>query len=135
MLVADPDPEATRTFNENVERLLAAVPPVHEVGFAETRAARAAGQGTFGAIVRLPEGMPSADSPSMVVMGVLAAEETGVWHARTARPRTCTVHAPHWPIPHPYLVPFRFRTSRSTQSSGISAGTSTTVDLPFTFRV
>ena len=79
--------------------------------------------------------MPSADSPSSVVIGAFAAADTGVWQARTARPRRCTVQAPHWPMPQPNLVPFRFRTSRITHSRGISAGTSTVVDRPFTFKV
>src|ERR1700722_8813040 len=65
-------------------------------------------------------------------MGVLAAAETGVWQLRTALPLRCTVHAPHWPIPQPYFVPFSFRTSRITHSRGISAGTSTVLDRPFT---
>ena len=59
--------------------------------------------------------------------------EIWVWQERTALPPMCTVQAPHAPIPHPNFVPFMLRTSRSTQSSGISAGTSFTVwALPFT---
>src|SRR6202051_926013 len=65
-------------------------------------------------------------------MGALAAADTGVWQLRTALPFKCTVHAPHWPIPQPYLVPFSFRTSRITHKRGMSAGTSTVVDRPFT---
>src|SRR5580704_483161 len=65
-------------------------------------------------------------------MGVLAAAETGVWQLRTALPFRCTVHAPHWPIPQPNLVPFSFRTSRITHNRGMSAGTSTVLDCPFT---
>src|SRR6516162_770749 len=38
-------------------------------------------------------------------------------------------------MPHPYLVPFRLRTSRITHSSGVSATTSTVVDRPFTFSL
>ena len=79
--------------------------------------------------------MPSADSPSIVVIGALAAMDTGVWHDRTGRPRRCTVQAPHWPMPQPNFVPLRFRTSRITHSRGMSAGTSTVVVLLLTFRV
>src|SRR5262245_12421562 len=75
---------------------------------------------------------PSADRPSMVVTGAPAACDTIVWHDRTARPRRCTVHAPHWPIPHPNLVPLRFRTSRMAHNRGMSPGTSTIVVLPLT---
>src|SRR5580765_3134461 len=38
-------------------------------------------------------------------------------------------------MPHPYFVPLRSRTSRRTQSSGMSAGTSTVVDFPLTLNV
>ena len=44
----------------------------------------------------------------------------------------CTVHAPHWAMPQPYFVPFMWRLSRRTQSSGISAGISTVCVCPFT---
>src|SRR5213596_3548837 len=71
----------------------------------------------------------------MVVIAPPAAAATVVWHERTALPRRCTVHAPHWPRPQPNLVPRRSSTSRSTQSSGMSAGTSTVKDLPLTLSV
>ena len=45
------------------------------------------------------------------------------------------MHAPQSPMPQPNLVPFRLRTSRMTQSSGMSAGTSTVVDFPLTVNV
>src|ERR1700735_5322201 len=64
-------------------------------------------------------------------MGALAAD-TGVWQLRTALPLRSTGQAPHWPIPQPYFVPFSFRTSRITHNRGMSAGTSTVVDRPFT---
>src|SRR5262245_58518315 len=54
-------------------------------------------------------------------------------HERVASPFTWTVHAPHCAMPHPYLVPARLRTSRRTQSSGISGSTSTLWARPFTF--
>ena len=57
------------------------------------------------------------------------------WHDRIAVPLTCTVHAPHCAMPQPNFVPFMSRTSRSTQSRGMSAGTSTVVDFPLTLNV
>src|SRR5262245_50611976 len=45
-------------------------------------------------------------------------------------PPRCTVHAPHKAMPQPNLVPFIPSTSRSTHSSGISAGTSTSCFRP-----
>src|SRR5271154_2129319 len=65
-------------------------------------------------------------------MGALAAAATGGWQLRTALPFRCTVQAPHWPMPQPYLVPFSFKTSRITHNRGISAGTSTVLDRPLT---
>src|SRR5580658_8361607 len=65
-------------------------------------------------------------------MGPLVAAETGVWQLRTALPLRCTVHAPHCPMPQPYFVPLSFRTSRITHKRGMSAGTSTVLDRPFT---
>ena len=44
-------------------------------------------------------------------------------------PLTCTVHAPHWPMPQPNLVPFRLSMSRNTHRRGMSAATSTVVCL------
>src|SRR5688572_19424050 len=71
----------------------------------------------------------------MVVIAALAACETGKEQERTARPRRCTVQAPHWAIPQPNFVPFKLRTSLMTHKRGVSAGTSTVVVFPFTFRV
>src|SRR4051812_1999797 len=45
------------------------------------------------------------------------------------------VHAPHSPMPQPYLVPTRPSASRSTQSIGVSGVTSTDRDWPFTRSV
>src|SRR5712691_7052771 len=73
-----------------------------------------------------------ADNPSIVVTFLPATAETGVTHARTGLPSTCTVHAPHWAMPHPYLVPVRFRFSRTTQRRGTSGSTSTCWALPLT---
>src|SRR4051812_40146821 len=38
-------------------------------------------------------------------------------------------------MPQPNFVPFKSRTSRSTHSSGMSAGTSTVFDVPLTLNV
>ena len=46
----------------------------------------------------------------------------------------CTVHAPHWAMPHPYFVPVRPSCSRSTQSSGVLGSTSTCCCLPLTVK-
>src|SRR5438093_12655329 len=59
----------------------------------------------------------------------------GVTHARTARPSTWTVHAPHWATPHPYFVPVRVSSSRSTHSSGTSLSTSTVWLAPLIVNV
>ena len=50
-------------------------------------------------------------------------------------PSTCTVQAPHWAIPQPYLVPIRPSWSRSTQSSGVSGSASTSTVWPLTVRL
>src|SRR5271166_5709697 len=71
----------------------------------------------------------------MVVIFAFAALETGVMQERTGCPPRCTVQAPHWPIPQPYFVPGRFSTSLSTHDSGVSAGTSTVCDRPFTVNL
>ena len=63
------------------------------------------------------------------------AADTGVEQDRIAWPLAWTVQAPQAPMPQPYFVPFRSSTSRSTHSRGMSGGTSTVVDRPFTFNV
>ena len=50
---------------------------------------------------------------------------TGTWQERVATPLMCTVQAPHWAMPQPYLVPVKPIVSRMTQSSGVSDSTST----------
>src|SRR2546421_661280 len=76
-----------------------------------------------------------APTPSIVVIARSPIAPTGSWQERTGAPATCTVHAPHCAIPHPNLVPVRPNTSRSTHSSGMSAGTSTVRDSPLTCKV
>jgi len=53
---------------------------------------------------------------------------------RAAAPSICTVQAPHSAMPHPNFVPVMFSVSRKTQSSGISGGTLTVCDLPFSYK-
>src|SRR5713226_6461947 len=67
----------------------------------------------------------------MVVIFFPAADATGSTQDRTALPSRCTVHAPHWAIPQPYLTPVTPHRSRSAQSSGISSGASTSRVWPF----
>src|SRR5256886_1946897 len=73
--------------------------------------------------------------PSMVVICLLPAAATGVTQERIGRPSSCTVQAPHSAIPQPNFVPVRPMTSRSTQSSGMSPGTSTVWDVPLMLNV
>src|ERR1017187_7634963 len=71
----------------------------------------------------------------MVVTDLPTADSTFVWQERTAWPSSRTVHAPHIPIPQPYLEPFRSRTSRRTQSNGVSGSTSTVETALLTFSL
>jgi hypothetical protein len=72
---------------------------------------------------------------SIVVMRRTPIDPTGSLQERTGAPSTCTVHAPHWAIPHPNFVPVSASTSRRTQRGGMSGGTSTLLDWPLTFTV
>ena len=80
MLTIDPwlfHPDAidptTRAANETLEKMLAQMPPLTSQTPAQIRAARAAGQGTFGAIVRLPHAQtrpirgPAGEIPLRVI--------------------------------------------------------------------
>src|SRR5438067_183131 len=58
----------------------------------------------------------------------------GSTQVRVATPSRCTVHAPHWAMPQPNLVPVRPSVSRSTQRSGVSGATSTVSRLPLTVK-
>ena len=71
----------------------------------------------------------------MVTIVLPAARVAGVLHDRIGTEFMSTVHAPHWPMPHPYLVPVSFSVSRITQSSGVSGETDTSCVVPFTFSV
>src|SRR6516225_5447736 len=71
----------------------------------------------------------------MVVTLAPATEPTGVMQDLVARPSTCTVHAPHWPMPQPNLVPVRPSSSRMTQSSGESSGLRAVTVRPLSLKV
>src|SRR5207248_8898236 len=71
----------------------------------------------------------------MVVTRRPATEPTGVMHDRVARPSRCTVQAPHWAMPQPYLVPVSPSVSRRTQSSGVSGASDTVRGRPLTVKV
>src|SRR3954454_19598152 len=68
----------------------------------------------------------------MVVISDVPMLSIGVTHERVAFPSTCTVQAPHSAMPQPNFVPVMPRTSRNTQSSGVSASTSTLCVRPLT---
>src|ERR1700688_4055125 len=68
--------------------------------------------------------------PSIVVILRLPTEFIGTWQERVGTPSMCTVQAPHWAMPQPYLVPVMPSVSRSTQSRGVSGSTSTLWDWP-----
>ncbi len=56
----------------------------------------------------------------------------GSTHERVATPATWTVQAPQALMPQPNLVPVIFRSSRSTQSSGVEGSTETSRRSPLT---
>ncbi len=71
----------------------------------------------------------------MVVTLLFWAVRIGVWHERTARPSTCTVHAPHSPAPQPKRVPVSRSSSRRYHSSGMSSSPSNDRAVPFTLKL
>src|SRR5260370_28653883 len=78
---------------------------------------------------------PWGSSPSIVVTLAPAIAPTEVMQERVERPSTCTVHAPHIPIPQPNLVPVRPSSSRITQSNGVSSGLPTETLRPLIVKV
>src|ERR1700733_1235742 len=72
---------------------------------------------------------------SMVVIARLPTVPTARTQDRTGLPSRCTVQAPHWAMPQPYLVPVMPNTSRSTQSSGMSSGASKLLSSPLILSV
>jgi hypothetical protein len=76
--------------------------------------------------------MRAGERPSIVVTFLFAAAAMVSLHDRTGSPSTCTAHAEHCPMPHPYLVPVSPSVSRSTHSSGVSGLASTVSVFPLT---
>jgi len=66
----------------------------------------------------------------MVVILAAPRAPIGVWHERIATPSACTVQAPHWAMPQPYLVPVMPSSSRRTHNKGVSAADETVTALP-----
>ena len=66
----------------------------------------------------------------MVVIFLPTTAATGITQERTATPSTCTVQAPHWAIPQPYLVPVSPACSRMAHRSGVLGLTLTSSDRP-----
>src|SRR5579883_1356666 len=64
----------------------------------------------------------------------LATALSGTWQERVATPSMCTVQAPHWAMPQPYLVPVMPSVSRSTQSNGVRGSAFACSDFPLTLR-
>ena len=63
----------------------------------------------------------------MVTTCAPSSDDSGVTQERRGMPLRCTVQAPHWAMPQPYLVPVSFSWSRSTQSSGVSGSASMSI--------
>src|SRR6266550_1053656 len=55
---------------------------------------------------------PSGATPSIVVTDEPSACAARHVHDFTATPSSCTVHAPHWLVSQPILVPVRLSVSR-----------------------
>src|SRR6185369_9157002 len=68
----------------------------------------------------------------MVVTFLPPTCSNGTWQERTATPSRWTVQAPQRPEPQPNLVPVSLRCSRTTQSNGVLASTSTLCVVPLT---
>src|SRR2546428_3010324 len=75
------------------------------------------------------------EMPSMVTTSRPGSAAAGVTHERAARPSMWTVHAPHCAMPHPYFVPVRPSSSRSTHRSGTSLPASTVWLAPLIVKV
>src|SRR5258706_9937819 len=71
----------------------------------------------------------------MVVTLAPAIAASVVMQDRVARPSTCTVQAPHMPIPQPNFVPVRPSSSRIAQSRGVSSGLVTETVRPLRSNV
>src|SRR5260221_14001759 len=78
--------------------------------------------------------VPFSARSSMVVIFFAPTEFSGTWHERVATPSICTVQAPHWAMPQPYLVPVSPTVSRRTQSSGVRGSAFAWTDFPLMLR-
>ena len=70
----------------------------------------------------------------MVVIFLAPTALSGTWQERVATPSICTVQAPHWAMPQPYLVPVRpsvLAQHPEQRRARIGVGLS---DLPLTLR-
>src|ERR1700681_943730 len=65
-------------------------------------------------------------------MRLFCAALVGMVQDRTDLPSRMTVHAPHWPRPHPNRGPCSPRLLRNTYKSGALKSASTTRTFPFT---
>src|SRR6202035_5846754 len=68
----------------------------------------------------------------MVVTRLPATSLIGVTQLRIALPSTCTVQAPHRPIPQPNFAPVSSRRSRRYHRTGIAGSPSNCLTDPFT---
>src|ERR1700678_32947 len=68
----------------------------------------------------------------MVVIRLPATSLMLVTQLRIALPSTCTVQAPHKPIPQPNFAPVSSRRSRKYQRTGIAGSPSYSLRDPFT---
>src|SRR5437867_8356619 len=72
-------------------------------------------------------GFSGEPNPSIVVIVRPSACFTEVMQERVALPSISTVHAPHWPSPHPNFGPCRPSELRSTYKSGCAGSQDSTV--------
>src|ERR1035441_2871818 len=76
---------------------------------------------------------PIGESPSMVTTSDPSACAASIVQLFTDPPSTRMVHAPHWPVSQPTLVPVNPRRSRTRSESRRCGGTETLCTCPFTF--
>src|SRR3712207_2870960 len=74
-------------------------------------------------------------SPSIVAIALPSIRTANARQAFTRLPSTCTVHAPHWPRPQPFLVPLRCRCSRSASSRVVRGSRVSACAWPLTVSV
>src|SRR5256886_6824262 len=79
--------------------------------------------------------MRPGERPSMVVTALPFTPETGIRQENMRSPSMCTMHAPHWPAPHPNLVPVSLSSSRSTHRRRVLSGALTLTGLPLTLKL